>query len=848
MALGELVDRGGVSGMPPATGLPQDSDGELPARKGLSERLETLTMEYHPAALLIVCAAIAVMLFFLSWGFDVHSLNPYIQRVNNGIVTKQTQKEVGFLWSHWPFIYFILFPPYLFLFGVLVRTRVQTVKNFAERQIVIKANGEPVTESELRLAWKRHLKRFSIVLPALIAFIIIITVLQWVRGCLQPVWGTVSDQPVDWCTISANYDSVTNGVRPAPGFAVPHPAATLVFSAIALAYMGLALFVYLGILIYASIFSGFLADLANPAGEFRTILRKGELEDRLSNIATIVFSCVILGTGSAFGMALQSKYITTEHPTIVHLWLEDFIRCYNYFFQEHVSGYQALRDGFNVPSAWTSIVVLGFTVLIFFAVMYQLYLVFDAAKRYLLENIDEKAWRQRMKVNYDEQTIEALRHQSFLPAVFRYPVAFGVIMAGAILNGLIIGFGSIGIGTVALAAIHGFVKRPLPIPPGAKEVPLPISKSGTLTTADRNALAQLLALEALGAKSSEAYFRRLIQEADLPDPFKLQRQGGWDGVPEDDAQNLIDWALQKGVNPNDRRFMTLASVLSPQLPRLGLDKASFVAALMIRGKLYNGDGFLAEAPLARAGLSFALGPDITWNGPEDEETQLQGWFGQQPDFLDVGQLKQAIERSASVCLVNVGKTGGTGTGVLIDQDLILTNYHVLAPKNSGIAPPDSVSSVTLLFGDLTGAQQATIIKLSASDPIVASSPTSELDFVLLRTDGSHKGRFDIQPTPFATDVPQLRSGLNILQHPDGGKMKLALSSNAVTSIQNESGLIQYVTRAAFGSSGSPCFDEKWRFVALHHAEKARSISTIREGILLYSIYQKIQQHLSAQPT
>jgi hypothetical protein len=37
----------------------------------------------------------------------------------------------------------------------------------------------------------------------------------------------------------------------------------------------------------------------------------------------------------------------------------------------------------------------------------------------------------------------------------------------------------------------------------------------------------------------------------------------------------------------------------------------------------------------------------------------------------------------------------------------------------------------------------------------------------------------------------------------------------------------------------PCFDENWYLVALHHAQKAKTFGSIREGILFANIYQDI---------
>jgi endonuclease G, mitochondrial len=242
-----------------------------------------------------------------------------------------------------------------------------------------------------------------------------------------------------------------------------------------------------------------------------------------------------------------------------------------------------------------------------------------------------------------------------------------------------------------------------------------------------------------------------------------------------------------------------------------------------------------------------IGPDFIWKGPEDD-IQLQSWLVPEPDLLDVGFLKRAIDRSTSVCLVRVTSINKTGTGVLIDRDLILTNYHVLAPDDDHNLV-DRANSTELLFGLFTGEESSEPrpLRLASRDPVLVASPINELDFVLLRADVGILDLRAISPAPFATYLPTLKSSLNILQHPEGQEMKLALSSNGVASVQDGIGRIQYLTRAAPGSSGSPCFDDDWQLVALHHAERSRSFGSIREGILMRAIYERVRQHLKVKP-
>jgi hypothetical protein len=120
---------------------------------------------------------------------------------------------------------------------------------------------------------------------------------------------------------------------------------------------------------------------------------------------------------------------------------------------------------------------------------------------------------------------------------------------------------------------------------------------------------------------------------------------------------------------------------------------------------------------------------------------------------------------------------------------------------------------------------------------------SELDFVLLRLEKSIAEDGPIRPAPLEDTTPQPKTSLNILHHPKGGPMKLSLSGNGITAVDPQKGLVQYVTAAAGGSSGSPCFNDGWKVVALHHAQQTRSFGSIREGILVGPIYERIKQHL-----
>jgi hypothetical protein len=69
-------------------------------------------------------------------------------------------------------------------------------------------------------------------------------------------------------------------------------------------------------------------------------------------------------------------------------------------------------------------------------------------------------------------------------------------------------------------------------------------------------------------------------------------------------------------------------------------------------------------------------------------------------------------------------------------------------------------------------------------------------------------------TPQSTPA-QKEDFLNIIQHPGGGPKQIALYRNAVVYADDR--IVQYLTDTMPGSSGSPCFNDRWEVVALHHS-------------------------------
>ena len=238
-----------------------------------------------------------------------------------------------------------------------------------------------------------------------------------------------------------------------------------------------------------------------------------------------------------------------------------------------------------------------------------------------------------------------------------------------------------------------------------------------------------------------------------------------------------------------------------------------------------------------------LCPELRHREPLDE-VELQGLFRREPDLLDVGFLSRAIERAASICRVEADGGEVLGTGFLVGRRAVLTNCHVLdcVPGQDSEQKAGNLvlrfRSVTALDGRESDGQ---VFRADPQRPLQRTSPVGALDYALIRVEERITRAADVPPVGYA-DHQLLAKGtaLNILGHPLGGAMKLALSGNGVVGVYPDAGLVQYATRALNGSSGSPCFDENWQLVAIHHAERATAFGAVREGVLLEPIFNEIR--------
>lgn len=384
---------------------------------------------------------------------------------------------------------------------------------------------------------------------------------------------------------------------------------------------------------------------------------------------------------------------------------------------------------------------------------------------------------------------------------------------------------------------------------------------------DLNCLQEILSTQAALAPLNlgpVGYFRSLLQRTNLPPHQKVSRIGGLTGSPDFDARELLLWADNQGGNPVDPRYTTLGSLLKELLPDLGMEEGRKVVAMILARGLYRDPALItalqrewnipvkarsvAEASRdSFSATSFEFGPNINWLGTQDE-VELQSFFRPEPDFQDVGFLMRAIQRAASVCRISFEDSSRLGTGFIVGRNQVLTNFHVMVEHPfetsdfSGEIQANGRQAL-LHFGVISGPggveQSGPRFKLNTDQPVLKWSPVEALDYALLQVEDSLAYHEELPPVPLSRQIPARGEALNILQHPGGAAMQLALSSDGIVTVIPDRGLVQYSTRAIEGSSGSPCFNDDWQVVALHHAQRSRSFGIVREGILMKNILEEI---------
>jgi hypothetical protein len=386
----------------------------------LAAGIESVANAGGPLVLGVGSMTVAFLLLLISQMLDLHSIK-----------IPESGKEVGFMYApNWCVVYTVLFPFYLVLFAILTERARNLFINLAERGVIVGPNGESVPEAVVFAGWKAALKKVSFLLWLMLVIIAFQTGQEWVKTCLWPYTRGTEVISLDWSTAATKIPGLSRSM-------------SIVFSGVAYVYMAVALYVYLAILVYAAALCYFLNTVATSTGEFRMVARDGTLGEQLSFIGNVIYGSVLLGLGAGFMMRLQAAYLASDHLFVTGLMFNDMWT---------LLGMPPARAGAstgNIPSYWTGLFEMIFTALILFACCLYLYLAFENARKYYLDNIGLAAWRKKMEVEYSKEKVEELREQSFVRVVFPNYVHFGIIVTGVFASGLFIGIGVVPLATLA---------------------------------------------------------------------------------------------------------------------------------------------------------------------------------------------------------------------------------------------------------------------------------------------------------------------------------------------------------------------------------------------------------------
>jgi len=273
-----------------------------------------------------------------------------------------------------------------------------------------------------------------------------------------------------------------------------------------------------------------------------------------------------------------------------------------------------------------------------------------------------------------------------------------------------------------------------------------------------------------------------------------------------------------------------------------------------------------DATLLAFSQQFSLAPRNTPTRPTLEKLIVDS-----NSFLDIAQWRQNLGRiERQVCAVRINNKHA-GTGFLLGPDVIMTNYHVvndvinqkIAPANvairfdfkqleDGTTVSDGID-YQLADDWLIDHSQYSQVDLVALDQKRTIPAVDELDYALLRVKGSPgnqtfgdpqnlnaptRGWLKVAPDPH--DFLS-KPALFIVQHPDGQPLKLALDTQSVLDMNGNQTRVIYRTNTEPGSSGSPCFDQDWNLVALHHSGDPTMMPTWNEGIPFTAIMALLKQ-------
>jgi S1-C subfamily serine protease len=263
-------------------------------------------------------------------------------------------------------------------------------------------------------------------------------------------------------------------------------------------------------------------------------------------------------------------------------------------------------------------------------------------------------------------------------------------------------------------------------------------------------------------------------------------------------QDLLDRLAKKGklrAAVKATRDEYADNERAPFLDALLADKAAPVSAEPLRRRGGGGpdDPGFDDAAIKKEALLFF--DDLTLP------------VGEVPNLISA--LMKVIALAPAICLLRAQNVFGEfyGTGFRISKNLVLTNHHVLFPKNT------VATKVQADFGFDVDANGASLAVTSLPGAVQTITGEEADDWAVIKVENMN-ARWPVLPLNDAP-TPKVGDRAYILQHPRAQKKRLGFVRNTITDVKE--GVIRYLTDTEPGSSGAPVFDMQGCLIALHHA-------------------------------
>lgn len=193
--------------------------------------------------------------------------------------------------------------------------------------------------------------------------------------------------------------------------------------------------------------------------------------------------------------------------------------------------------------------------------------------------------------------------------------------------------------------------------------------------------------------------------------------------------------------------------------------------------------------------------------PAYSQGRFEKIIGSKSNLQMISWLEKGLERSTAVC--RLVSTAALGTGFRIQNDLVVTNNHVIPDRDSAAA-----FRAEFFFEETLDGRMKDRVNIGLDPARFWTSPRYDMTIVGARfADGESES---IRPI-FLPSTTRVAVGdtVSIVQHPLGGPKQIALTANEVINLFEHR--LQYVTDTLPGSSGAPIFDAAWNLVGVHHS-------------------------------